>query len=89
MRLPTRCQAQNRGVFSLRLLLPSAPGGASHRVLDLARECMHAPPTLRMQMQMQGVHEQVICEPSKTEWAEDGSDRESKIGRRRTIDQTR
>ncbi|CAM9831427.1 unnamed protein product [Scytosiphon promiscuus] len=27
----------------------------------------------------QGVHEQVICEPSKTHWAEDGSDRESKI----------
>ncbi|CAM9185627.1 unnamed protein product [Ascophyllum nodosum] len=27
----------------------------------------------------QGVHEQVNCEPSSTEWAADGSDRESKI----------
>lgn len=27
----------------------------------------------------QGVHEQINCEPSPTEWAKDGSDRESKI----------
>ena len=30
-------------------------------------------------MDAQGVHEQVNCEPSSTEWAADGSDRESKI----------
>lgn len=28
---------------------------------------------------VQGVHEQINCEPSPTEWAKDGSDRESKI----------
>lgn len=28
----------------------------------------------------QGVHEQIDCEASSVEWAEDGSDRESKIG---------
>lgn len=28
---------------------------------------------------IQGVHEQINCEPSRTEWAEDGSDRESKL----------
>lgn len=26
------------------------------------------------------MHEQIDCQPSNTEWAEDGSDRESKIG---------
>lgn len=30
-------------------------------------------------MTQQGVHEQIVCEPSPTEWAKDGSDRESKI----------
>ena len=28
----------------------------------------------------QGVHEQIDCEASNTTWAEDGSDRESKMG---------
>lgn len=28
---------------------------------------------------VQGVHEQINCEPSPTVWAKDGSDRESKI----------
>lgn len=27
----------------------------------------------------QGVHEQIRCEPSASEWSEDGSDRESKV----------
>lgn len=30
-------------------------------------------------MNVQGVHEQINCEPSINEWAKDGSDRESKI----------